>query len=226
MLEEERQKLRFTLSDLVDRLQKQTNYFKESDWYSVPFVTPISELVSSLQDDPKISFTSHPACGLATYFFVDKDRNIIPISRFLDVVGLMKDFFELSKKARDSRVKFVSKIKALGILKKHFDNEKAPKGLTFLEFARAVERILGTGDKKGVSDFSWQMMYVGGMHFQDNYNYDIERVKRCVIHYVVPDGRMIPFCAYNSGPTFRESVEKKFSMSLAEWRRMHGDEYT
>jgi len=226
MIDEERHKLRFTISDLPERLQKQTGYFKKSDWYPVPFVTPISELVSVFQDDPKISFTSHPACGLATYFFVDRSKNVIPVTRFLNVEALITDFFELSKKARRSKVKFVSKIKALATLKKHFKSDKAPKGLTFMDFGRAVERILGTGDKKGVSELSWRMMYIGGMHFQDSYNYDIERVKRCVIHYVVPDGRLIPFCAYNSGPTYREEVEKKFSVPLAEWRKKHGDEHT
>jgi uncharacterized radical SAM superfamily Fe-S cluster-containing enzyme len=55
------------------------------------------------------------------------------------------------------------------------------------------------------------------MHFQDSYNYDIERVKRCCIHYVVPDGRIIPFCAYNSGPTYRTQIESKFSTPVKEW---------
>lgn len=31
--------------------------------------------------------------------------------------------------------------------------------------------------------FTYRTLLVAGMHFQDAYNYDIERVKRCVIHY-------------------------------------------
>jgi len=50
------------------------------------------------------------------------------------------------------------------------------------------------------------------MHFQDSYNYDVERVKRCVIHYAAPDGKLYPFCTYNSGPTYREKIEKQFSI--------------
>jgi uncharacterized radical SAM superfamily Fe-S cluster-containing enzyme len=52
------------------------------------------------------------------------------------------------------------------------------------------------------------------MHFMDHYNYDVERVKRCVIHYAAPDGLVYPFCAYNSGPTFREKIEKRFSIPM------------
>jgi hypothetical protein len=35
--------------------------------------------------------------------------------------------------------------------------------------------------------------------------------------------RLIPFCSYNSGPTFRTEVEKKFSVSLEEYRKKHGN---
>jgi hypothetical protein len=52
------------------------------------------------------------------------------------------------------------------------------------------------------------------MHFMDSYNYDVERVKRCVIHYAAPNGRIYPFCAYNSGPVYRERVEREFSVPL------------
>ena len=45
----------------------------------------------------------------------------------------------------------------------------------------------------------------------DHYNCDVERVKRCVIHYAAPDGKIYPFCAYNGGPTFREKIEKQYS---------------
>jgi hypothetical protein len=34
----------------------------------------------------------------------------------------------------------------------------------------------------------------------------------------VPDGRIIPFCAYNSGPVFRDELEKKYAMSNEEYR--------
>lgn len=38
---------------------------------------------------------------------------------------------------------------------------------------------------------------ISGMAFQDAWNLDIERLKDCCIHVVHPDGRIIPFCAYN-----------------------------
>jgi len=46
----------------------------------------------------------------------------------------------------------------------------------------------------------------------DSYNYDVERVKRCLIHYAAPDGKIYPFCTYNSGPCYREKIEKTYSI--------------
>ncbi|MCL2318196.1 MAG: radical SAM protein, partial [Methanomassiliicoccaceae archaeon] len=68
------------------------------------------------------------------------------------------------------------------------------------------------------ADFSWKVMFFGGMHFQDMHNYDVERVRRCGVHYVTPDCQIIPFCAYNGGPEYRKMVEKEFSIPLAEWK--------
>ncbi len=46
--------------------------------------------------------------------------------------------------------------------------------------------------KRNLSRFS-----VSGMAFQDVWNLDLERLKRCYIHEISEDGRLIPFCSYN-----------------------------
>jgi uncharacterized radical SAM superfamily Fe-S cluster-containing enzyme len=220
--DEDRRKLRYTLSDLAYDLEEQTGYLARDDWYPVPFVAPISELVSVLTGSAKTAFTSHPACGLASYLFLEKGKEPVPITRFVDVEGLMEDMWILARETKEKRIKFTSKIKALSLLKKHFKDDEAPDGMGLSKMLKVLNNMFTKGDKKGVSQFSWSTMYVGGMHFQDNYNYDIERVKRCVIHYATPDGKVIPFCAYNTGPNFREEVEKKFAVTIEDWRKRNG----
>ena len=65
-------------------------------------------------------------------------------------------------------------------------------------------------------------MYVGGMHFQDGYNYDIERVKRCSIHYACPDDRIIPSAPTMADRLYRDEVEKKFAIPIEEWKKTKG----
>jgi hypothetical protein len=38
---------------------------------------------------------------------------------------------------------------------------------------------------------------ISAMAFQDAYNLDLERLRGCCISVIAPDGRLIPFCAYN-----------------------------
>jgi uncharacterized radical SAM superfamily Fe-S cluster-containing enzyme len=51
------------------------------------------------------------------------------------------------------------------------------------------------------------------MHFQDRYNFDVQRIKRCVIHYSTPEG-IFPFCTYNCGPSYRPFIEKMHARKI------------
>lgn len=228
---EKREKQRYTLTDMVTGLAEQTDYFSKEDFYPVPFVTPISQLISVIKNEPQVAFTSHPHCGLASYLVIGDDGEVTPITKFVDVEGLMKEMLKKADKwdtvVHKTFFKIGSKLKSEENKKKslaknfkkffgeYLKDEELPGGATIAEI---MAGIMDKGDKESVGEFAWRTLFVGGMHFQDLYNYDIERVKRCVIHYATPDGRIIPFCAYNSGPTYRTEVEKKFSVPLDEWR--------
>jgi hypothetical protein len=47
------------------------------------------------------------------------------------------------------------------------------------------------------------------MAFMDSYNFDVNRVRRCVVHYITPDKKIIPFCAYNN--IHRVAIEKDYA---------------
>lgn len=50
---------------------------------------------------------------------------------------------------------------------------------------------------------------ISGMAFQDVWNLDIERLKNCCIHVVNPEGKLIPFCAYNLTDKFGHSIYRR-----------------
>jgi uncharacterized radical SAM superfamily Fe-S cluster-containing enzyme len=102
---------------------------------------------------------------------------------------------------------------------RYFDWNKVPSSLERKNVHHLLEAVFTGGDKNALADFAWSTLFIGGMHFQDLYNYDIERLRRCAIHYATPDGSIIPFCAYNGGPYYREKIEKEFSIPLDEWKR-------
>jgi uncharacterized radical SAM superfamily Fe-S cluster-containing enzyme len=50
--------------------------------------------------------------------------------------------------------------------------------------------------------------------FQDPYTLDIGKLRKCCVSEIVPDGRLIPFCAYNS-VGYREQVRREVSRAAA-----------
>lgn len=202
--------------DAIEALEKGLDgQIKKEDFYPVPFVYPISKLIENMKGKKQVEFTAHPSCGGATYVFIE-DGKMIPITRFVDVAGLMEFINKQSKKTglvRNTRI-------ALAFLmevSKYVDKKKAPKGFDMIKL---LIKTAKTGTFEGLKEFQYRTIYVGSMWFQDVWDMDLERLKRCVIHYATLDG-VIPFCAYNSLGV-GEKIRKKYSISFEEWKKRTG----
>lgn len=214
---------RFTLSDFAHAVYEQTGLCDPyKDWFPLACVTPFSKLLGALRGDETTTLSCHPHCSLGTYMFVDRNRNAVPVTRFVDVGAMLQDMDMLARKAEKARIKLFSKLSAWNTLRKHFHEDRSPEGLSFEKFLATLQgmtdKTYGRGEADGA--FTYKTLMIAGMHFMDHYNYDVERVKRCVIHYAAPNGQLYPFCAYNSGPTFRDRIEKKYSTDLPEGMRV------
>jgi 7,8-dihydro-6-hydroxymethylpterin dimethyltransferase len=215
---------RFTLTDLVTAFGEQTGFTTKDDWYSVPVVAPISDFVSIILGENKVTFTTHPHCGLGTYIFMNEKGVAVPIPRFVDVDKFSDGLIKICNDAEKARFKKIYALKLLKLLNNSIIEEKLPEGISKKQFVSMIRSIMSNKSKSNLAAFSWKMMYFGGMHFLDSFNYDIERVKRCGVHYITPDCQVIPFCAYNGGPEYRVEVEKKFSVPLDIWKQKNKEE--
>ena len=215
----ERLKLRYTLSDLAYDVERQTGVALAYDFYPLSMSYPITKLFSYLLRKQTINITCHSNCGIGTYILVNiEDRSIKPMSvmNFLDFVPMMFEINNIMSKAKDTKFsRYITLKRVTHTMKKYFVEERAPPGFTVKDF---IEGLLVEATLKDKRETPWRLVFVAGMHFQDTYNYNIDRVQRCVIHYSAPNGRIYPFCTYNTGPTFREEIEKQFSIPLDEYR--------
>jgi 7,8-dihydro-6-hydroxymethylpterin dimethyltransferase len=50
---------------------------------------------------------------------------------------------------------------------------------------------------------------ISGMAFQDAWNLDLERLKDCCIHVANPEGKLVPFCAFNLTGTGGQSLYRR-----------------
>ena len=211
--DEDVKKSRITIPDLLKEIEKQMHgVIKKDDFYPVPCVIPFSDLVEAYTGRHQVRFTAHQHCGAATYVFVQDDGSIIPVNRMLNVDKFFESIEQMADKLKKGGT--INKYAALleGVKKMHDSVKDGELGNT-TEFWKIIGKTLIGQNFEALREFHWNALFIGTMHFMDRYNYDLERVQRCCIHYVTPDGKLIPFCTYNSGPVYREQVWKKYAQS-------------
>jgi hypothetical protein len=204
--QEEREVSRITIPDLAKLTEEQTEGKIPCDaWYPVPFVVPISRFLAKAKHKPLPEMTVHPHCGAATYLFAE-NGDIVPITEFVDVEGFMEMIDEASLELNHDSRNLLVLAKVLRRVPGFIDKDKEPKSVNV---TRMLLNVLRDGGESVVKQFHRESLFLGAMHFQDMYNLDLERIQRCGIHYATPEGKVIPFCTYNT--LHRERVEAKFS---------------
>jgi len=216
----EREKYRITIPDCIERIEEQTNGEVTRDsWFPVPSCVSITHFTEALTKRPRYELSAHFACGAGTYVFKDDDK-LVPISSFVDVEGFLEYLEEKADELNAGINKYIVVAKVLAKIGSFIDRSKQPKGLAL---SKLLFNALVKNDYGSLGAFHHKSMFLGMMHFMDKYNYDEERVRRCDIHYLSPDSRIIPFCAFNVIPEwYRDAIQPKYGIPIAEWEKEHG----
>jgi len=224
--EESRKKQRYTLSHLAHDVKTQAGIGEPMrDWYPLSASGPFSDLKDLLGglESQWGSFKCgcHPNCGIGTMMLVEeKTRSTVTVPSILDVDRLLQDI----RAVNDSGRRRIWTALQVGLsLLRNLRPEGVPAGLTPWKLARVMDGH--TGGKLGFTKknrHDWRVFFVGGMWFQDLFNYDFRRTEMCIIPYATQMGE-ISFCAYNTGVGWRKIIEEMFqTASLAEWYKTRG----
>ncbi len=212
MPRKEREQMRITIPDVIKKIEDYTNgMVGRDDFYPIPYTGVFSDFIESLSGKPQYDLNTHFACGMGTYVFKDESK-LVPITRFVDVEGLSEFLRENTNKDEVGINKFLFSTKLLYKLRGFIDNSKKPR---WLDIYRLLFDALVRHDYSSLGRLHNNSLFIGMMHFMDLYNYDVERVEKCVIHYATPDDKIVPFCAFNVLPElYRDKSQKLFSTSL------------
>jgi len=220
---EERMQKRYTLSDLAYDFERQTGGKIQAmrDFVPLSATQPISKFVDLYRpsaDTPKTLICScHPLCGLGTYLLVNQSTGeYFPLPQIFDWDAILQDLhdYAASRKRDYGQSKLPGALKLARTLWKH--RRRGSASFPAWKIVQAFDALTGgrifriTKKKR----YEWRLLLAAGMHFMDNYNFISERVQSCVIQYATPDGRLIPFCTYNSGPNFRRDIEDTYKRTL------------
>ena len=212
--EEEKQHLDYgVLLQFIE--QEFPGHISRDDFYPYCFIFPISKFVEIITNDSQTEITAHPSCGGSTYIFIE-DGKLFPLTRFIDVESFMRFLTVQSKKNGPLR-----KLRIASAFMKYID--------TFVDFKKAPndfnpKQILKDatifGSKYALREFRNKTLFVGFMGYQDVWNLDIDRLKRCVIHCPSFEG-IVPFCSIHA-LSYGDKILKKHSISAQEWEKKTG----
>ena len=147
-----------------------------------------------------------PTCQVNSYIFVDEDK-VVPLPRLLEI---------------DQYLDYIT-------------NRALPKTPSAADVRRALEGLWSASAVAGTADTAsrFQCACGPGMELPDNaahlkdhifqiaikdfldpYTFSVKQVMKCCVGVLVPDGRAIPFCAYNS-VGYREQVREQLTLQHA-----------
>ncbi|MEM3352816.1 MAG: radical SAM protein [Saccharolobus sp.] len=220
-----RAKFRITIPEVIKNVEEQTDgEITKDSWYPIGTSVVFSRLVEALTGKEQFEMANHPSCGAGTYVYVEWKNykpHFIPISKFIDLEGLLEYLKEKEEELREGSNKIWVASKVLYSIRKFIDKEKGPKDF---DVYKMLYSIIINHNYEALGEWHYRTLFLGTMHFMDLYNYDVQRVMRCDIHYVVPDGRVIPFCTYNVlNDLYRDKVLKEYQIPLDKWTKEHGE---
>ncbi|MGH2914005.1 MAG: radical SAM protein [Solirubrobacteraceae bacterium] len=135
-----------------------------------------------------------PSCRSATFALYD-DADLVPLPRLVDVEQYLD--YVTNRAVPDLRVR--EALEGLWSAKAAGGSAPVAERLQCVACATAMPAELREIAARGF------MIVV--QDFQDPYTLDLQKLRKCCVSEIVPDGRLIPFCAYNS-VGYREQVRQ------------------
>jgi tetraether lipid synthase len=163
---------RMTNPDILRRIEEQTEgMFRLSDFIPVP--------------------CCFPTCNSVTYAYVDEQQNVTPLPRILKIDDYL-DYIS-NRVMPDLGAEIRKALEGLWSSSAVLGSEKVAREFSFSCSACGLPD--GGLDTKGLSKFMFMIML---QDFMDAWTFNQKNLMKCCKEFLLPGGRQIPFCAYNT----------------------------
>jgi uncharacterized radical SAM superfamily Fe-S cluster-containing enzyme len=142
---------------------------------------------------------SHPGCFGLTYL-LKTEEGFVPFPRFLDLSRYLQIISNRGTIRPDDEFE--------GAMRETIDemwtgaNQVPDSGKILKTLKRAImlmypeERALEVQERMRIGEGLVKTIFIHA--FMDPHTFEVDRIKKCCTHYALPDGRLIPGCAYNN----------------------------
>jgi uncharacterized radical SAM superfamily Fe-S cluster-containing enzyme len=168
-----------TIPDIVRCAEEQTNgLLKKTDFLPLP--------------------CSHPGCFGLTYLLKTED-GFVPFPRFVEIEQYLEVVSNRGTIRPDEEFAGVMQAtinqlwSAAGTIP---DSERILRALKrALRLMYPEARVLDLDERLHVGEGLVKTIFIHA--FMDEHTFEVDRIKKCCTHYALPDGRLMPGCAYN-----------------------------
>ncbi|MFV2062822.1 MAG: radical SAM protein [Chloroflexota bacterium] len=167
----------------------------------------VPDVLRSLEDGGETFRTSDfvpipccfPTCSSVTYAYLDDDGGVIPLPRILEVDDYLDYITNRTLPAVDRDI--------LHALEGLWSASSVPGSDQSENFACAACDL----DLPALTDLAKRVFMVQVRDFLDPWTFDVKKAMKCCIGILQEDGRMIPFCTYNT-VGYREETRARLAM--------------
>ncbi|MCW4024405.1 MAG: radical SAM protein [Candidatus Bathyarchaeota archaeon] len=192
----------------AEDVETQTNgEVKATDLFPMSVMTSPIKIMRKFMQKPWPLFSCSPQCGIVNWIYVSKSGKMFPINRFVNFDRFFSTIRKTAENA-ESKGKFslLSSLFMASMLSMNMFLVTREVGMPTL--LKSILRMHISPSYQSLGKIRRRIFLLGCMAFMDSYNFDVNRVRRCVVHYITPDLKIIPFCAYNN--VHRVAIEKEY----------------
>jgi 7,8-dihydro-6-hydroxymethylpterin dimethyltransferase len=193
----------------AEQVETQTGgEIKTTDLFPLSVMTSPIKIMRKFMKKPWPLFSCSPHCGIVNWMYVANNGKIIPLNHFVSYSkffkGILKTAQNVEGKSKLSLLTslFMSATLSLNML-------LVTREVGIFTLMKAILKMFVAPSYQSLGPIRRRIFLLGCMAFMDRYTFDVNRVQRCVVHYVTPDMKVIPFCAYNN--IHRINTEENYS---------------
>jgi uncharacterized radical SAM superfamily Fe-S cluster-containing enzyme len=182
--------MRITIPDILKLIEEQTaGRFVTSDFVPVP--------------------CCFPTCNSVTYAFVDGEK-VTPLPRIINIHDYLD--YITNRVMPDFRLEAKSALEGLWSSSSVAGSQKSAELLAFSCAA------CGMPDNFTIGDLADHMIMIMLQDFMDPWTFNQKNLMKCCKEFLLPGGKQIPFCAYNT-IGYREQARAQLEAMEPERRR-------
>lgn len=211
---------RYGMSDLMGDVERQTGgRIRPRDWLPYSVYTPLVRyfLAHPLEHEAAAEITADPHCALHVLLVFDDEGNWRPLGDYLDPIAAAEHLRSALALAHEPQGRLAELAASDGaplseherrLLSRQLVGSLVLAAMGQASTGRSLDRLLSAlrqhathllgGDVQLLEFLSRArgVMLVAAMDFMDAETLDLERLRRCTVHYATREGP-VPFCAYN-----------------------------